>query len=169
MLMTANQNQVKGVLTAINVSEGGIPKCPVPKVEVTASGLVGDGHAHRKHLKPSRGVSLLDAEVIEGLRRDGYPVGPGVLGENLTLANLNAQGLDAGTRLQFEGGVEIELTELRKPCFVLDAVDARLKVRTVGQLGWLAQVSRPGWLTAGESVVVTGIAPASAPSATNSD
>ena len=140
-------------LVAINISPGGIPKLPVLKAEVTESGLVGDGRAHAKHIKPVRALSLLDTVILDDLRREGYTVAPGVLGENLTVKDLQAMGLSVGTRLQFAGGVEIELTEPRKPCYVLDAVDARLKETIVGRIGWMARVITPGWLTAGEAVM----------------
>jgi MOSC domain-containing protein YiiM len=142
------------VLVAINVSAGGIPKLPVPKVEVTPNGLAGDGRAHAKHLKPHRSISLLDEEILGDLRREGYAVAPGVLGENLTLRDVHAQRLSVGARLRFAGGVALELTEPRKPCFVLDAVDPRLKETTVGRIGWMARVVNPGWLAAGEAVEV---------------
>lgn len=139
-------------LVAINLSPGGIPKLPAPQAEVSLSGLVGDGQAHAKHQKPDRSVSLLDEEILDDLRREGFAVGPGVLGENLTFRALNAQKLEAGTYLRFAGGVVIELTELRTPCFVLDAVDPRLKTATAGRIGWLARVVSPGLLVEGESV-----------------
>lgn len=144
------------VLVAINISPGGIPKLPIPKVEVTHDGLVGDGRAHAKHVKRDRSISLLDEEILGDLRREGYVVGPGVLGENLTVRDLHSQTLSVGTCLRFAGGVELELTEPRKPCFVLDAVDPRLKETTVGRIGWMARVVNPGWLAAGEAVVAGG-------------
>ena len=146
-----------GVLVAINVSSGGIPKSPVPTAEVTESGLVGDGRAHAKHVKPTRALSLLDAETIEELRREGYPVARGVLGENLTIKELCVQRLSAGTRLEFAGGVLIELTQPREPCLLLDAVDARLPEATRGRIGWMARVITPGRLTSGETVEVKGV------------
>lgn len=142
------------VLVAINVSPGGIPKLPTPRVEVTPTGLAGDGRAHAKHVKPHRAVSLLDEEILADLRREGFDVGPGVLGENLTLRDMNLAKLSVGTRLRFSGGVALELTEPRKPCFVLDSVDPVLKETTVGRIGWMARVVDPGWLSAGETVVV---------------
>lgn len=144
------------VLVAINVSRGGIPKLTVPGVEVVESGLVGDGRAHSKHNTLTRSISLLDEEVLGDLRREGYPVGPGVLGENLTVRGLRGCEVAVGTCLRFAGGVEIELTEARKPCFILDAVDPRLKDVTVGRIGWMARVVRPGRLTAGETVEAEG-------------
>ena len=147
------------ILVAINISPGGIPKLPVPRAEVTESGIVGDGRNHAKHIKEHRSLSLLAEEILGDLRDEGYPVVPGALGENLTIRELPAHGLSVGTCLRFAGGVAIELTEPRKPCYVLDALDPRLKETTVGRIGWMARVVHPGWLTAGESVVVEGSRP----------
>jgi MOSC domain-containing protein YiiM len=142
------------VLVAINVSPGGIPKLPVPEAVVELAGIVGDGRAHAKHRKPERGLSLLDGEILDQLCREGYAVQPGTLGENLTVRELDAQRLTVGTCLTFASGVVLELTEPRKPCFVLDAVDPRLKETTVGRLGWMARVLRPGRLVAGDRIEV---------------
>jgi MOSC domain-containing protein YiiM len=149
------------VLVSINVSRGGIPKRPVPEADVTLDGLVGDGRAHAKHNKPDRGVSLLDEEILSELCGEGFAFGPGGLGENLTLRDLRVQTLTAGACLRFEGGVALELTEARKPCFVLDLVDPRLKERASGRIGWMARVIRPGRLVTGETVVVEGSRPCS--------
>ena len=95
------------VLVAINISSGGIPKLGVPKAEATETGLVGDGRAHSKHVKASRGISLL-----------------------------------------------------RKPCAVLAVADSTLKETTVGRIGWLARVVKPGWLVAGAAVELGRAEPA---------
>jgi MOSC domain-containing protein YiiM len=140
-----------GKLMAVNISKGGIPKLPVPGALVTETGLVGDGQEHLKHTKPSRAISLLDLEIIEQLNAEGYPVHPGALGENLTIRDLHGK-VAVGDHLRFSGGVEICLSEARKPCFVLDAVDPKMKETTVGRLGWLASVVRPGEIVPGETV-----------------
>ena len=146
-----------GVVEAISISAGGIPKIPVDRAEVTSTGLVGDGRAHAKHVKPERSVSLLDGEILDQLAREGYSVGPGVLGENLTVRELDLQTRAIGDRLCFAGGVVLELTEPRKPCYVLDALDPRLKTETVGRIGWLARVITAGVLKPGESVSVVSL------------
>lgn len=147
-------------LIAVNISEGGIPKLPVQRAQVTERGLEGDGQAHAKHTKPNRALSLLHQEIIVQLEEEGYTVGPGALGENLTVRGLYGLPLAVGTRLAFTGGVEIELSEARKPCFVLDAVDPKLKEVTVGRLGWMARVVTPGWIGPGEAIRVSYPAPA---------
>lgn len=144
-----------GDLLSVNISKGGIPKLPVERAQVTEVGLVGDGQAHAKHTRPSRAVSLLDLEIIGQLQAEGFAVAPGALGENLTVRGLDRGAMVVGTRLRFSGGVELELAEVRKPCFVLDAVDPTLKEVTVGRIGWMARVVTPGWIAPGETIAVT--------------
>jgi MOSC domain-containing protein YiiM len=141
-------------VVAVNISPGGIPKLPVDDIFVIDDGLVGDGRAHAKHLKPTRAVSLLDEEIVDALREEGYAVGPGVMGENLTVRDLGLQRLAVGARLRFCGGVEIELTELRKPCFVLDSINPALKTAVLGRFGFMAKVITGGVLRCGASIEV---------------
>ncbi|MBI3608705.1 MAG: NTP transferase domain-containing protein [Nitrospirae bacterium] len=137
-------------IVSINTSPGGIPKHPVAEVFATVDGIVGDGRAHAKHLKPGRAVSLLDAEMIETIRGEDYAVGPGVMGENLTTRGVDLLSLAPGTRLRLAGGVEIELTEPRAPCFVLDAIHPDLKHAVRDRFGWMARVVTPGVLRVGD-------------------
>ncbi len=141
-------------VVSLNISPGGVPKRSVDQARVTLDGLEGDGRDHPKHIKPTRAVSLLDYEIIETLRQEGYSVGPGVLGENLSVRHLNVQSLMPGTRLTFAGGVVIELVEPRKPCFVLGAIDPALEKETVGRIGYMARVITEGVIRAGETISV---------------
>lgn len=141
-----------GVLLAICVSRGGIPKLPQPDAWLTIDGFVGDGRHHTKHIRPDRAVSLLDMEVIEQLQCEGFAVAPGAIGENLTVLGLNVQRLSPGTLLQL-GQILLRLEEPRKPCYVLDSIDPRLKDVIVGRCGYMASVVRGGLLVSGSRVV----------------
>ncbi len=140
-----------GILLAICISRGGIPKLPQAEAWLTVDGFVGDGRNHAKHLRPVRAVSLLDMEVIEQLRQEGFDVGPGAIGENLTVTGLRVQRLSPGTLLRL-GDVWLRLEEPRKPCYVLDSIDPRLKDVIVGRCGYMASVVRGGLLLPGSSV-----------------
>ncbi len=141
-------------LLAINISPGGIPKLPVAQVRVTVTGLEGDGRDHAKHISPERAVTLHDEEILQQLRAEGYAATPGALGENLTVSGLHVQELIPGTRLRVAGGVELELTEARKPCFVLDAIHPDLKEAVRGRCGFLARVITEGTIQTGAEIVV---------------
>jgi MOSC domain-containing protein YiiM len=147
-------------VVSINVSGGGIPKIPVQSCDVLVTGLAEDRHDHGKHTSLDRAVSLVDLETLNQLNKEGYDVCPGAIGENLTVENLQLQSLEPGDNLTFSGGVRIELVEARKPCFVLDALDVKLKTDIVGRCGYLARVIVEGTISAGESITVTKASPA---------
>jgi MOSC domain-containing protein YiiM len=139
---------------SVNTSGGGIPKRSIPVAVVSESGLAGDLHDHEKHNTPLQAVSIIDIEDLDDLRDEGFDVGPGATGENLTVSGLSVDDLDLGDRLELSGGVLLELTKKRKPCYVLDAIDPRLKEVIVDRCGFYARVVRPGTLRPGESIAV---------------
>jgi MOSC domain-containing protein YiiM len=137
-----------GRLLAIAVSPGGIPKLPIDEGRVGPQGLEGDGRNHAKHIRPDRAISLFDVEILQQLVQEGFPLAPGTAGENLTVEGLDVQSLSPGTVLQI-GEVLLELTSPRKPCYVLDAIDPRLKDAILGRCGYMAAVLRGGVLRPG--------------------
>ena len=139
-------------VVSINVSRGGIPKLPINPAQVTFRGLVGDGHHHEKHNNPDQAVCMQDIELLRELSQEGFPVAAGIIGENLTVKDLNVQQLPPGSILEFSGGVVLELTKERKPCYVLDAVHPQLKERIVGRCGFYAKVLQEGILEVGATI-----------------
>jgi MOSC domain-containing protein YiiM len=139
-------------IVSINISSGGIPKIPCPSIPVSTNGLQGDGHNHEKHRMPMQAVCLQDLERLEELKREGYSLAPGATGENLTVCGLNVNALPLGTVLRCANGVVLELTKVRKPCYVLDAIHARLKDDIVGRCGMYAKVLQEGVLRQGEAI-----------------
>jgi MOSC domain-containing protein YiiM len=128
---------------AVCISAGGVPKWPRQAGHVVEAGLTGDGHAHEKHNRPDRALSFLDVEIIEQLCDEGFDLVPGTLGENLSVANLSVQQMRPGTLLSI-GDVVLRLEQPRKPCYVLDKIDPRLKDVLVGRCGYMASVVRGG-------------------------
>ena len=144
-------------VAAICISSGGIPKRTVEAGHVTTAGLQRDGHNHAKHNTPVQAISLQDEEVLEQMRWEGFPLYHGSIGENLTVRNLDVQKLPIGTVLEFSGGVVLELTKERKPCYVLDIIDPRLKDAIIGRCGFYARVIQEGFIKVGESIEVKEI------------
>ena len=140
-------------LVAVCVSRGSIPKRTLSAVQVTTGGLQGDGHAHAKHNRPERAVSLLDLEILTQLQREGFPLYPGAIGENLTVAGLHVQSLPPGTLLEI-GDVLLRLEEPRKPCYVLDAINPCLKDVIVGRCGYMASVLEGGLIRPSMEIAV---------------
>jgi MOSC domain-containing protein YiiM len=139
---------------AVSISPGGIPKYPQAIATATKAGLERDGRNHAKHIRPDRAVSLWDYEVLRQLVLEGFPtLVPGAAGENLTVVGLNVQSLPVGTLLRI-GDVLLKLEQPRKPCYVLDAIDPRLKEAIVDRCGYLASVVAEGILRPGMPIEV---------------
>jgi MOSC domain-containing protein YiiM len=147
------QSQQARVIS-INISPGGIPKLPRDAVTVGVHGLECDGHHHAKHNTPLQAISIIDEEDLEDLKREGFDVFPGATGENITARGLSVDDLKVGDRLRFAGGVELELTKTRKPCYVLDSISPVLKQTIVDRCGYLAKVMQEGEIRVGEAINV---------------
>ncbi|MCV0403218.1 MAG: GNAT family N-acetyltransferase [Chloroflexi bacterium] len=106
-----------GRVLQVNVSDGGVPKRPVPSARVTSAGVAGDRqNADTVHGGPHRAVSILGVEVIERLRAEGHPIEPGSTGENLTIAGFDVSTLEAGTRLAIGDELVLEISQPTNPC-----------------------------------------------------
>lgn len=149
-----------GRLHQINVSRGGVPKWPVPRASLDTLGLEGDGHNDRaNHGGPERAVCVFSLEVIELLRAEGHEIGPGSLGENLTVAGLDWAALAPGDRLRV-GPAVIETTRFTTPCVNIkpafrDGQFTRvLHKQHPGESRVYARVIEPGEITTGDEVTV---------------
>ena len=154
-----------GTVLQINVSQGGIPKRPVPFGELTTAGITGDSWRYRFHGGPKQAVLLITLEGIEELVAQGFPLTPGALGENLTTRGLDRRVLRFGQRLQV-GTAVIELTKMRQPCATLNVYGpgvqaAMYDARVVkgdyesplwGLSGFYASVVQPGIVRPGDEV-----------------
>jgi MOSC domain-containing protein YiiM len=106
-----------GTIHQVNVSDGGVPKRPVPAAEVREQGLSGDRQRNRRvHGGPFRAVCLYSLEVIERLRAQGHPILPGAVGENLTVSGLDWSLVHPGVRLRVGETVLLEVTKFTAPC-----------------------------------------------------
>ena len=141
-------------ILSVNISKGGIPKLPIDSVRVTFTGLEGDGHNHIKHYDLNQAVCLQDIEKLAELSRENYILRPGSVGENLTVKNLQVNTLPLGTILQFPGGVVLKISRVRKPCYVMDAIDKQLKLDALGRHGMYAKVIREGMIKKGDSIQI---------------
>jgi MOSC domain-containing protein YiiM len=145
---------MKPTLTQVNVSDGGMPKLPVPEARVTKGGLIGDRQRIVKfHGGPKRAVCLYSEELYEWLRDYGIPVTNGQLGENFTTRGLDLGGLRPGSQLRV-GGCTIEITAVRVPCNQLKKWDPDLPELIVGRSGWVAKVIEEGGVKPGDEIQV---------------
>ena len=104
---------------------------------VAGHGVEGDAHfgatvKHRSRVardpnQPNlRQVHLMHAELFEELRAQGFNVGAGELGENITTRGVDLLSLPRGTRLKIGRDAIVELTGLRNPCVQIDRFRAGL-------------------------------------------
>lgn len=123
---------MSGQIVAVSRAAGNVFTKPVCDAITLVEGLGVEGDAHKgvtvQHLylkkkdasAPNlRQVHLIQSELFDELRDAGFDVGPGDLGENVTIAGIALTVLPAGTRLHM-GDACVELTGLRNPCKQID-------------------------------------------------
>ena len=149
-----------GTLYSINVSNGGVPKTPRDSVHITVGGCVGDRQRNlRIHGGPSRAVCIYSYDLIRALRAEGHPIGPGTIGENLTLAGVRWSEVCSGTIIEV-GDVRLEVTKSATPCrnivdSVLGGEIARVsEQRFAGWSRWYCRVLREGVVAVGDRVSI---------------
>ncbi len=155
---------IEGRVHALNVKpkvpgERGLPKQPVPSVEVTANGVVGDFNRYRTETKggsPDMAVLIMPLETLNEIQADGWPVEPGHIGENVTTAGIGYADLSPGTRVRI-GEAIVEITEACQPCTNLGLLPYVGRERAtefiramLGRRGWYARVIRPGPVNTGD-------------------
>ncbi len=145
-------------VVSINRSNGGVPKVATPHAFVSVNGLEGDDQRDRRfHGGPDRALCVYSMDLIEALRREGDPIGPGTTGENVTIAGLDWNTMIPGARFSL-GPVEIETTRFASPCQTIIASFADERSTRISEKvhpGWsrvYARVLIEGMLTVGDLV-----------------
>ena len=162
----AGSGGVQGIVEALHAKprtpgEHGLPKPSVPHVSVRHGGVEGDYNVYRqeeKHGDLGMAVLLIPAETLEGFRRDGWPVRPGDLGENITTRGIAYDAFaPPGT---FEvGRAVLEISKACTPCdnlhllpYVGASRGAEFVRAAVGRRGWYARVVRDGEIRVGDPI-----------------
>lgn len=105
-----------GRVAQLSVSDGGVPKLPVDRVEIGFAGVTTDRQATRQHHgRPWQALCLWSAEVIDRFAADGHPIAPGSAGENITIAGLDWSEVAGGVRLAI-GSTLVQVTAPAVPC-----------------------------------------------------
>ncbi|MGY4397625.1 MOSC domain-containing protein YiiM [Sphingomonas sp. UYAg733] len=138
-------------------------------------GVAGDAHAgvsvqHRSRVakdpdQPNlRQVHLIHAELFDELAERGFAVGPGRIGENITVRGIALLDLPTDTILRIGDDARIRITGLRNPCLQLEAVQAGLMQAVLARApdgslirkaGVMAVVVAGGEIRPGDTVRVT--------------
>ena len=135
-----------GIVEAVSRSKShSFSKRPEAWIRLIAGlGVEGDAHAgatvkHRSRVardpnQPNvRQVHLMHAELFDELREQGFNVGAGELGENITTRGLDILALPRGTRLRIGREAIIEVTGLRNPCVQIDRFQGGLLSAVAGR------------------------------------
>ena len=138
--------QMRPIVTAVCLSPTHTMSKPSARAIrlVAGLGVSGDAHAgetvkHRSRVArdPSqpnlRQVHLIHAELHDELRRAGFDISPGEMGENITTRGVDLLGLPTGTRLHLGADAIIEITGLRNPCRQLDGIEPGLMAAVLGR------------------------------------
>ena len=118
-----------GVVTAVSRDTGhNFTKPNVDSIELIAGlGVKGDAHLGEtvQHLvrvredptRPNRRqVHLIHGELHDELKQQGFSLGPGDIGENITTRGVDLLSLPRGTQLHVGRDAVVEVTGLRTPC-----------------------------------------------------
>lgn len=164
-LLSVNRSAVGTLITAQGAVPSAIGKRAVDGAcRVHEGGLEGDAQADRRvHGGPSKALYAYPSEhypfwqtvrAQAGQAAWGDALPWGTMGENLSLRGLLETQVWAGDRLVFdEGGVVLQVSEPRQPCFKFNAVmgfpqAAKLMAQS-GYCGFYLAVIRAGTLRAG--------------------
>ena len=149
-----------GTVAHLFRAEGGVPKTPVDEVSVGIRGIVGDGQTHRQHHgRPFQALSLFSMELVEDLRREGHPIVPGGVGENISTRGLDWDALQPGVQLRV-GTVIAEVSCFADPCSQIahsfagrdfNRID---EDRIPGSGRRYAWVLEPGEIRVGDAIVI---------------
>jgi MOSC domain-containing protein YiiM len=142
----------RSYLHQISVSDGGVPKLPVPEGHVTVQGIAGDRQRNRDvHGGPDQAVCLFSLEVIEALQAEGHAIKPGASGENLTIAGLDWSQLKPGDRLHIGEHVRLEIKSYTSPC------KYNAQWFAGGNFSRMSQKLHPGWSRLYAKVLIEGV------------
>ena len=172
-------------MTAVSRNpEHALGKPNVGRIRLIAGrGVEGDAHLgptvqHRSRVardpaQPNlRQVHLIHAELHDELRAQGFAVGSGMMGENVTTRGVDLLGLPAGARLRLGGETVVEVTGLRNPCAQLDGFQPGLMAAVLARdhdgglirkAGVMAVVLASGDVRPGDAVAVELPPPPHAP------
>lgn len=149
-----------GVVRGLHRSGGGVPKLAVEEVSVDAGGVLGDSQSARQHHgRPWQALCLYSSDVVDALRQEGHPIGPGSVGENVLIEGVDWSLLRGGLTITV-GDVVCRTSVPADPCTKIGAAFADGDHRRVdhgrhpGWSRWYASVLAGGAIRLGDRVTV---------------
>lgn len=169
------QQLAASVIAVCRSSTHSMRKPTAEVIELVAGlGVEGDAHLgvtvkHRSRVakdptQPNlRQVHLIHGELLAELKRAGFDLAPGDMGENVTTTGIALLDLPSGARLRLGKNALVEITGLRNPCGQLDQLRPGLRVATldrdpqgalVRKAGVMAIVLEGGAVRPGDGILV---------------
>jgi MOSC domain-containing protein YiiM len=146
-------------VVSITYTPAGVERKPddrYARVSLDRATLV-ERHGIEGDLKASRGerqLNVMQAEIIEQLRAEGFHTGPGELGEQIVIAGLAPADLADGSRLRLGETAVIEVAKPRTGCDRFEHIQGQTRQAVQGRIGVMARVVRGGEVAVGDVVCV---------------
>ncbi|ATC66133.1 MOSC domain-containing protein [Nibricoccus aquaticus] len=125
----------------------------VGSVEVTPTGLIGDGQADLKnHGGPDKAINAYPADYFPVWREElGVEFSAGAFGENFTTEGALEKDVCIGDVFR-AGGIVVQITQPRQPCWKLARrwriKELAARVEQTGRTGWYFRVLQTGTVQA---------------------
>lgn len=149
-----------GAVRGLHRSGGGVPKLAVEEVAVDAGGVLGDSQATRQHHgRPWQALCLYSGDVVDALQREGHPIAPGSVGENVLIDGIDWSLVRGGLTITI-GEVVCRTSTPADPCRHIGASFADGGHRRIdharhpGWSRWYASVLDGGAIRLGDRVTV---------------
>ena len=134
---------------------------PVNSIMVSKGGLEGDFNVYR-HEKldddPDSAVLIMPLETIEELNKEGWPIKPGDIGENITTRGIAYSRFIPGKGVRI-GQAELQISRACDPCanllllpYVGEGKGNQFLKVMFGRRGWYARVVREGRVKKGDEI-----------------
>jgi MOSC domain-containing protein YiiM len=157
--MTGKIHQIN--IKGRNPGSRGLPKIAVDSATITMNGLQGDFNVYRHEElndDPDSAILLMPLETIHELNKEGWPIRPGDVGENITTIGISYADFSPRKRFAL-GSTEVQISRPCDPCtnlYLLPYVGQQrgpqfLKVM-YGRRGWYARVIKQGMITKGDKI-----------------
>ena len=142
--------------------EPGLPKLPVDSALLTKAGFEGDYNRYRQEKKsgsPAMAALVMPLETLEDLSKEGWPVKPGDIGENITTSGLAYSDFSIEKKFKVGASAVIEISEPCIPCATLKALPyvgpekiSEFIRLMLGRRGWYARVLAEGVVGRGDVI-----------------
>jgi len=101
-----------------------------------------------------RQLNVMRTETLAELNAEGRHTGPGEMGEQIVISDLDPQAFVEGTRIKLGKAAIIEVGIPRTGCARFECIQGTTKQNVAGRLGVLAKVAIGGAIAVGDEVVV---------------